>query len=333
MAFYLGIMNEEEKKYETALKFYKKYFLTAKLLQDIYGTELALNRIAVLFGNIFDYSQSIYYNEKHKEITTHNLNGFVSYYNCGVCYRILENFPESLRNFESALKLSEEENDLESYTLCLAQLAITHIFMGNVNAYMEHSEEFFNKNKSLNHVEMELEMQVLSGYIYNYVGNLEISKDFYKSALSNSLSCENEKYKAVSLCNIGIINANKDFDLFMDTLCDPKCAEKMMNANDEENEGEDEQLGENENNEGGYKEGENEDEQEGQGDNQENYGEGMVQETEEGVQPGQEGINFEDQNNQEEEYQQQQDEGDQQQMEEMGNNNMESQERELEPED
>jgi hypothetical protein len=33
MAFYLGIMNEEERKYESALKFYKKYFLSAKLLQ------------------------------------------------------------------------------------------------------------------------------------------------------------------------------------------------------------------------------------------------------------------------------------------------------------
>ena len=112
MAFYLGIMNEEEKKYENALKFYKKYFLSAKLLQDIYGTELALNRIAVLFSNIFDFEQSIYYNEKHKEITTHNLNGFVAYYNCGVCYRVLEDFEESIKNFEKALKMSADEKKM-----------------------------------------------------------------------------------------------------------------------------------------------------------------------------------------------------------------------------
>ena len=55
MAFYLGLMNEEEKKYEEALKFYKKYFLSAKLLQDIYGTELALNRIAVIYSNLLDF--------------------------------------------------------------------------------------------------------------------------------------------------------------------------------------------------------------------------------------------------------------------------------------
>ena len=236
MAFYLGIMNEEEKKYENALKFYKKYFLSAKLLQDIYGTELALNRIAVLFSNIFDFDQSIYYNEKHKEITTHNLNGFVAYYNCGVCYRVLENFEKSIENFETALKMSAEENDLESYTLCLAQLAISYIFIGNIEAFIEHSNEFSEKNKSLGHLEMDLEMQILSGYIYNYTGELVVAKDFYKKSLKNSLMCENERYKAVSLCNIGIIEADKDINDFLVSLGDPELAEKIdfdYNDNDE----------------------------------------------------------------------------------------------------
>ena len=227
MAFYLGIMNEEEKKYENALKFYKKYFLSAKLLQDIYGTELALNRIAVLFSNIFDFDQSIYYNEKHKEITTHNLNGFVAYYNCGVCYRVLENFEKSIENFQTALKMSAEENDLESYTLCLAQLAISYIFIGNIEGFIEHSNEFSEKNKSLGHLEMDLEMQILSGYIYNYTGDLEVSKDFYKKSLKNSLMCENERYKHVSLCNIGIIEADKDINDFLVSLGDPDLAEKI----------------------------------------------------------------------------------------------------------
>ena len=236
MAFYLGIMNEEEKKYENALKFYKKYFLSAKLFQDIYGTELALNRIAVLFSNIFDFEQSIYYNEKHKEITTHNLNGFVAYYNCGVCYRVLEDFEESIKNFEKALKMSADENDLESYTLCLAQLAISHIFIGNIESFIEHSHEFSEKNKSLGHIEMDLEMQILSGYIYNYTGDLDVSKDFYKQSLKNSLLCENERYKHVSLCNIGIIEADKDIDNFLVSLGDPELAEKIdfdYNDNDE----------------------------------------------------------------------------------------------------
>lgn len=227
MAFYLGIMNEEERKYESALKFYKKYFLSAKLLQDIYGTELALNRIAVLFSNIFDFEQSIYYNEKHKEITTHNLNAFVAYYNCGVCYRVLENFDKSIENFNLALKMSSEENDLESYTLCLAQLAISYIFIGNLDSFFQHSKEFSEKNKALGHIEMDLEMQILTGYITNYIGKLEESKDFYKQSLRNSLMCENERYKAISLCNIGIIEADKDIDNFLVSLGDPELSEKL----------------------------------------------------------------------------------------------------------
>lgn len=243
MAFYLGIMNEEEKKYENALKFYKKYFLSAKLLQDIYGTELALNRIAVLFSNIFDFEQSIYYNEKHKEITTHNLNKFVAHYNCGVCYRVLEDFEKSQKNFKEALEMSQEENDLESFTLCLAQMAITSIFVGDVDGYVEYSEEFFNKNKTLGHVEMELEMQILSGYIYNYIGNLDLSKALYENSLINSINCENERYKHVSLCNMGIIEADKDIDIFLTTLGDPEESKKLEfnRYNPEEDEEEEEE--------------------------------------------------------------------------------------------
>ena len=236
MAFYLGIMNEEEKKYESALKFYKKYFLSTKLLQDIYGTELALNRIAVLFSNIFDFEQSIYYNEKHKEITTHNLNGFVAYYNCGICYRVLENFEKSIENFQQALKMSEEESDLESYTLCLAQLAICFIFIGDIDAFIEHSNEFSEKNKSLGHIEMDLEIQILSGYVYNYKNDLDKAKDFYKSSLQNSLLCENERYKHVSLCNIGIIEADKHIDDFWANLGDPELSKNIDFNNYENNE-------------------------------------------------------------------------------------------------
>ena len=236
MAFYLGIMNEEEKKYESALKFYKKYFLSTKLLQDIYGTELALNRIAVLFSNIFDFEQSIYYNEKHKEITTHNLNGFVAYYNCGICYRVLENFEKSIENFQTALKMSEEENDLESYTLCLAQLAICFIFIGDIDSFIEHSNEFSEKNKSLGHIEMDLEIQILSGYVYNYKSDLDKAKDFYKSSLQNSLLCENERYKHVSLCNIGIIEADKHIDEFWTNLGDPELSKNIDFENYENNE-------------------------------------------------------------------------------------------------
>ena len=109
MAFFLGIMNEDEKNYEEALKFYKKYFLSTKLLHDIYGMELALNRIGVLYSNMIDFNQSLYYHEKHRNITTHNIKGFVAYYNSGICLRILGKIDEAIKNFNKALQISEEE--------------------------------------------------------------------------------------------------------------------------------------------------------------------------------------------------------------------------------
>ena len=227
MAFYLGIMNEEQKKYDQALKFYKKFFLSAKLLQDIYGTELALNRIGVLFSNLYDYKQSLYYNEKHKEISTHNLNGFVAYYNCGLCYRILENYDESIQNFETAIKLSEEENDLESYTLCLAQLAISHLFIGNINEFITYSDAFFSKNKSLNHKDMELEMQLLNGYVYNYCGNIDVSKEYYKKSLIRAANISNEDKVRLSLCNIGLIEAERDIKDYIQCVSDNKEWDKI----------------------------------------------------------------------------------------------------------
>jgi hypothetical protein len=59
MAFHLGLLNEEEGKLEESLKFYKKYFLSAQKLQDLYGTELALNRLAVIYSKLYDYGTNI----------------------------------------------------------------------------------------------------------------------------------------------------------------------------------------------------------------------------------------------------------------------------------
>ena len=132
--------------------------------------------------------------------------------------------------------MSEDENDLESYTLCLAQLAICYIFIGDIEAFIEHSREFSEKNRSLGHIEMDLEIQILSGYVYNYKGDLDEAKKFYKDSLQNSLLCENERYKHVSLCNIGIIEANKNIDEFWNNLGDPELSKNIDFDNYENNE-------------------------------------------------------------------------------------------------
>ena len=42
--------------------------------------------------------------------------------------------------------MSGEEKDLESYNLGLAQLEISFIFIGNIETFIEHSNQFSEKN-------------------------------------------------------------------------------------------------------------------------------------------------------------------------------------------
>jgi len=72
---------------------------------------------------------------------------------------------------------------LESYTVCLCQISISHLFIGDIESYLKNSEDFFNKNKILKHAEMELEMLMLTGYIYNVCDNYEAAKESYTLAL------------------------------------------------------------------------------------------------------------------------------------------------------
>jgi hypothetical protein len=55
MAFNLGSVYEDENRLEESLKFFKKYFKSAKKLEDVYGIELALNRIAIVYSKLYDF--------------------------------------------------------------------------------------------------------------------------------------------------------------------------------------------------------------------------------------------------------------------------------------
>lgn len=122
---------------------------------------------------------------------------------------------------------------MESYTVCLCQISISNLFIGDLNSYFEYSEEFFNRNKMLKHAEMELEMLMLTGYIYNLCSNYEAAKESYTLALKvicsfnlnqnfsflkQSTVLKNEDYRAIALSNLGIIESNKYLDEFMNKL-------------------------------------------------------------------------------------------------------------------
>ena len=91
MAFALGNLNEEEKSYKKAIKFYKRFFFCARILEDPVGASLGLNRLGVMYHKLKLYDKSLQFHMKHKQFTD-NENLFASHYNIGICQRLLKNF-------------------------------------------------------------------------------------------------------------------------------------------------------------------------------------------------------------------------------------------------
>jgi len=52
MAFCLGTLNEDKQDMKTAIKYYKRLYFCAWILEDPVGAALALNRLGVAFHKI-----------------------------------------------------------------------------------------------------------------------------------------------------------------------------------------------------------------------------------------------------------------------------------------
>jgi hypothetical protein len=55
MAFALGNLNEDEKNYKKSIKFYKRFFFCARILEDPVGASLGLNRLGVIYHKLKNY--------------------------------------------------------------------------------------------------------------------------------------------------------------------------------------------------------------------------------------------------------------------------------------
>lgn len=91
MAFCLGVLNENQNHYDQAVKFFKRFFFCARMLDDPVGSSLALNRIAVAYYKKRKINKSLKFHLKHCEFTDKE-NVFSSYYNIGICSRILGSY-------------------------------------------------------------------------------------------------------------------------------------------------------------------------------------------------------------------------------------------------
>ena len=76
------------------------------MLDDPVGASLALNRIGVSYYKLKKYNKSLRFHMKHCEFTDKE-NVFVSYYNLGICHRILSQYDKASDNFLKALEWAQ----------------------------------------------------------------------------------------------------------------------------------------------------------------------------------------------------------------------------------
>lgn len=65
MAFALGNLNESEKNFKKSIKFYKRFFFCARILEDPVGASLGLNRLGVMYHKLKNYHKSLQFHQKH----------------------------------------------------------------------------------------------------------------------------------------------------------------------------------------------------------------------------------------------------------------------------
>lgn len=125
MSFCLGVMNEQKQNYKPATKFYKRFFYCARLLDDPIGAALALNRLGCVYFSLGKYQLSLQFHQKHCEFAERD-NLFASYYNLGICHRILGDIEESIEYFHKAYDWSSNRYDTESECISLGQLGYSY---------------------------------------------------------------------------------------------------------------------------------------------------------------------------------------------------------------
>lgn len=66
MAYIMAVVNENQKKYSSSIKFLKRFYFCAKLLDDYQGAEIALNKIGIAYHLGGEFQKSLNFHYKHQ---------------------------------------------------------------------------------------------------------------------------------------------------------------------------------------------------------------------------------------------------------------------------
>jgi hypothetical protein len=92
MAYIMAVVNENQGKFLQAIKFFKRFYFCAKLLDDYQGAEIALNKIGICYHLAGDFHNSMTFHYKHQAFIEENkkpnqAGQMISLYNLGISMR------------------------------------------------------------------------------------------------------------------------------------------------------------------------------------------------------------------------------------------------------
>ena len=212
MAYSLAKLNEDKKKYKTAIRFYKDFFFYARLLEDPIGSALAFNRIGVAYHKLRQYNKSLSFHKKHMEFSdTENI--FASHYNSGICHRFLNNNEDSIVEFTKAMEWASQRGDFPSECLSAGQLGIAYVIAGDADKANENFRQCLSISRQMKNQRLQLDCLLCLGHIAYEQQDWETAMDAFKQSYDRAKVIKDKEIAEECLCNIGIMKSKeKVFD-------------------------------------------------------------------------------------------------------------------------
>lgn len=228
MAFCLGTLNEE-KNVQKAIRYYKRFFFCARILEDPVGAALALNRLGVAYHKIRNYEKSLLFHTKHKEYTDKE-NLFAAYYNLGITQRLLKMYDESIVSFTKALEWANVHQELDSECFCYGQLGITELIRNNKE--LSYFNSCLEIARMLKNVRLQLDCLLCLGYIAHSKWEYHESKSYFMKAYKAAKQLKETEIAEQCLWNVGVCHLTNFILLF--AIDQPRQWKRYQHAEDDE---------------------------------------------------------------------------------------------------
>lgn len=201
MAFCLGSLNED-KNIHKSIRYYKRFFFCARILEDPVGAALALNRLGVAYHKLKNYEKSLMFHMKHKEYTDKD-NLFAAYYNLGITQRLLKCYDESAQSFTKALEWAAVHQELDSECYCNGQLGITELIRRNQEVSSKHFNICFDIAKMLKNTRLQLDCLLCLGYLSFSKSEFDDAKVYFNKGYKCAKILKENEIAEQCMCNVG----------------------------------------------------------------------------------------------------------------------------------